>query len=116
MKDETRRIKDGLFKSAGIPVIGIAVFNISGFQRAGYESVTELLFHYLCFCIISALMWNGNVYGHYLLRKQLTAIRKLYYRLPARYIITFFFSSTAIALASFKKIAFPHKSSRTEVN
>lgn len=87
MKAGTQKIKDGIFKWTGIPLIGIVVYHLSGFGKV-YQGDNQRWLDYLCFFIISFCLWNGNAYGHFLVRKRLSVIRKIRYRLPLRYALT----------------------------
>jgi LytS/YehU family sensor histidine kinase len=80
------KINDTFFKWTGIPVTGILAFHISGFAPSSGSE--ELIINYICFALISFCIWNGSAYAHYILRNPLSGIKKLYYRLPARYSIT----------------------------
>lgn len=86
MRDKTYKIKDGVYKWAGIPVVGITVFYASGFAAATPSS--DRILNCILFSTISFCLWNGNAIAHYIVRNRLSAIRKLHYRLPFRYLLT----------------------------
>jgi sensor histidine kinase YesM len=87
MTERPQKINDTLFKAAGIPVVGIVVWELSGFYTAT-EGADDRVLNYFCFILISFLLWNGNSFAHYLIRNWLHGIRQLYFRLPARYAVT----------------------------
>ncbi|MBV9988258.1 MAG: histidine kinase [Chitinophagaceae bacterium] len=94
MRERPQKINDTLFKAAGIPVVGVLVWHLSGFADAPSASADDRILDYICFVLISFCLWNGSALGHYLLRNQLYRIRQLYYRLPARYAVTIVISWT----------------------
>ncbi|MES2005626.1 MAG: histidine kinase [Bacteroidota bacterium] len=87
MADRTYKINDRLSKWIGIPVTGILAFHLSGFG-ASTTGADTLIINYLYFSFISFCMWNVSSYAHFLLRKWLYDIKKLYIRLPIRYAVT----------------------------
>jgi sensor histidine kinase YesM len=88
MKEKTQKINDRFFRWVGIPSVGILVFYLSGFAAELNSNADEKILHLLFFTCISFCVWNGNAIGHYFARKQLSSIRRIYYRLPARYALT----------------------------
>ena len=87
MADKPHKINDKAFKWLGIPLTGMLALHVSGF--AGDDTSGDgLVIDYLFFTLISFSMWTGSAYAHYLLRNILYKIKKLYFRLPLRYIIT----------------------------
>jgi sensor histidine kinase YesM len=87
--NKPHKINDTLFKWLGIPLIGILVFHLSGFAGS---SEYPIIFDYLFFSVISFSIWNVSAYTHYLLRNQLYKIKKIYLRMPVRYLITIIIS------------------------
>jgi sensor histidine kinase YesM len=86
MRDKPYKLKDGPYKWIGIPVIGVTVFYASGF--ASLTPSSDRLLNYILFSFISFCLWNGNAIAHYMVRARLVVIRKIYYRLPLRYLLT----------------------------
>jgi len=86
--DKTQKINDKAFKWIGIPFTGILAFYLSGFAGTTTADADSLLIHYAFFSMISFSLWNGIGLAHYLLRKQLYGIKKIYFRIPARYSLT----------------------------
>lgn len=86
MRDKPSKLKDGAYKWIGIPLIGIIVFYSSGF--ASLTPSSHRLLNYITFSFVSFCLWNGNAIAHYAVRTHLSVIRKLYYRLPLRYLLT----------------------------
>lgn len=88
MMDRAHKINDRIFKWVGIPVIGMLVFHLAGFSALMNSGRQEQLINYLYFSAISFCLWNGNSFAHFLVRKKLYTIKKIYYRLPARFALT----------------------------
>ncbi|HTE10481.1 MAG TPA: histidine kinase [Chitinophagaceae bacterium] len=88
MKHKPQKINDTVIKFAGIPFTGVLAFHLSGFASAAGINSHPAIINYSCFIFISFCLWNGSAYAHYLLRNQLYKIKKLYFRIPARYSIT----------------------------
>ena len=88
MKERPQPINDGFFRWVGIPVVGMLVFYLSGFASQLNSSTDERVLNIFYFSCISFCVWNGSALGHYLVRKRLSAVRKIYYRLPLRYALT----------------------------
>jgi sensor histidine kinase YesM len=86
MRDKPYKLKDEAYKWIGIPSIGLIVFYTSGF--AAVTPSADRFFNYVIFSLISFCLWNGNAIAHYMVRNRLTGIRKLYYRLPLRFVLT----------------------------
>ncbi len=92
MSKNAAYIKDGLFKWLGIPITGILAFHVSGFANNPLPGNSTRFINYLYFILISFSLWNGSSYTNYLLRNQLNRIKKIYLRIPARYLVTILIS------------------------
>ena len=92
MPEISKKINDHVSKWIGIPVTGMLVIHLSGFLNISSHNLPGTLLDCLCFIFMSAVLWYGNVNVHYSLRIQLYRIKKIYFRLPARYGITILFS------------------------
>lgn len=90
--DRTQKINDTAVKGLGIPLAGIFIYHVSGFARP--EAAGNYIINYLCFSFITFCLWNGCAYAHYFLRIELSKLKKIYIRIPARYSITFVVSWT----------------------
>jgi len=88
MTDKPQKINDKAFKWIGIPLTGILAFHLSGLASATTAGIDQLIINYAFFSTASFSLWNGIGLAHYFLRKQLYGIKKVYFRIPARYSLT----------------------------
>jgi len=80
MTDKPKKINDKAFKWIGIPLTGILAFHLSGFAKTTAANADSIIINYAFFSTISFSLWNGIGLAHYLLRKQLYGIKKIYVR------------------------------------
>lgn len=92
MPDNAAHIKDGLFKWFGIPITGILAFHLSGFADTPLAGDSIRFINYVYFILISFSLWNGSSYTNYQLRNQINRIKRIYFRIPARYLVTILIS------------------------
>lgn len=86
--EKPQKINDRVFKWIGIPLTGIFIFHISGFAEGVQKSTDTRVINYLFFSFISYALWSSSFYLNFLFRKQVYKIRKIYFRIPARFAIT----------------------------
>lgn len=91
MTDKSRKIWDLPAKLVGIPLAGIVVIVVYNFV-GDHQPINWQFIDYAYFMMMSLLLWNGNVAIHYRIREQLNKIRKIYLRLPIRYVINIVFT------------------------
>ena len=87
MSERTQKIDDSLFRWTGIPLTGIIAFHLSGFSKELVQ-FDERIINYFFFTLISFCLWTGSALAHYLARHHLAQVRKIYFRLPARFGLT----------------------------
>ena len=86
MPDISSQLKDRYLKIAGMPVtvfLVTALYNLFNSK----QSIEWRLKDYLFYLFMASVVWVVNVKIHYLLRKQLYQIRKIFPRLLVRYSI-----------------------------
>jgi hypothetical protein len=63
-------LDDRTIKLIGIPILGLLVPNLSGLITNRLYSYPELLACYAWFILIALLVWQGNVWLMYFIRKK----------------------------------------------
>ncbi|HWK03995.1 MAG TPA: histidine kinase [Puia sp.] len=76
-----RILDDRTIKWIGIPTLGLLVPNLSGLITNRLYSYPELLACYAYFTLIALLIWQGNVWFMYFIRKRYTWSYKQYYKI-----------------------------------
>lgn len=74
-------LDDRLIKLIGIPVLGLLIPNLSGLITNHLYSYPELLACYAYFTLIALLIWQGNVWLMYFIRKKYTWSYKQYHKI-----------------------------------
>jgi sensor histidine kinase YesM len=82
-------LNDRMVKSICIPALGIVVPNLSGLVTNRLYSYPELGLCYLFFIVVAWLVWQGNVWLMYFIRKRYTWSARVYYKI----IISLFFAN-----------------------
>lgn len=105
MPDISSRLKDRYLKIAGVPVTVLMVtvlYNLFNSKQPVAWSINDYVF----LLIMAAIIWYVNVKVHYLLRKKLYQIRKIFPRLLLRYSIGIIvsFIITLIFLSGWNKL------------
>ena len=73
-------VNDKVVKLIGVPLLGILIPNITGLISHSLYSVGELLISYVFFIFISFIVWQGNVWLMYYVRKRYYWQSKKYYK------------------------------------
>ena len=76
-----RTLDDRTIKWIGIPALGLLIPNLSGLITNRLYSYPELLACYAYFILIALLIWQGNVWFMYFIRKRYTWSYKQYYKI-----------------------------------
>jgi sensor histidine kinase YesM len=84
-----RPINDRLVKLIGIPVLGGIIPNITGLVTNNRYKTAELFACYAYFILISLLVWEGNVWLMYFIKKKFEWRYNHYYKI----IVTLFFAN-----------------------
>lgn len=74
-------LDDRTIKWIGIPALGLLIPNLSGLITNRLYSYPELLACYAYFTLIALLIWQGNVWFMYLIRKKYTWSYKQYHKI-----------------------------------
>src|SRR5882757_903328 len=74
-------LDDRTIKLIGIPALGLLIPNLSGLITNRLYSFPELLACYAYFIFIALLIWQGNVWFMYFIRKKYTWSYKQYYKI-----------------------------------
>ncbi|HTI09366.1 MAG TPA: histidine kinase [Puia sp.] len=74
-------LDDRTIKLIGIPALGLLIPNLSGLITNRLYSFPELLACYAYFILIALLIWQGNVWFMYFIRKKYTWSYKQYYKI-----------------------------------
>jgi sensor histidine kinase YesM len=74
-------LNDRMVKSICIPVLGIVIPNLAGLITNGLYSYPELGVCYLFFILVSLMVWQGNVWLMYFIRKKSNWSFKEYYKI-----------------------------------
>ncbi|MDP4247473.1 MAG: histidine kinase, partial [Bacteroidota bacterium] len=82
-------LNDRMVKSICIPALGIIIPNLSGLITNRLYSYAELVLCYLFFIVVAWLVWQGNVWLMYFIRKRYTWSAQVYYKI----IISLFFAN-----------------------
>jgi sensor histidine kinase YesM len=82
-------LNDRMVKALCIPVLGIGIPNLAGLISNGLYSYPELAVCYLFFMAVSLLIWQGNVWLMYFIRKKANWSFREYYKI----IIALFFAN-----------------------
>ena len=76
-----KTLDDRTIKWIGIPALGLLIPNLSGLITNRLYSYPELLACYAYFTFIALLIWQGNVWFMYFIRKRFTWSYKQYYKI-----------------------------------
>jgi len=82
-----KTLDDRTIKLIGIPILGLLVPNLSGLITNRLYSYPELLACYAWFILIALLVWQGNVWLMYFIRKKYTWSYRQYHKI----VISLFF-------------------------
>jgi sensor histidine kinase YesM len=74
-------LDDRTIKLIGIPILGLLVPNLSGLITNRLYSYPELLACYAYFILIALLIWQGNVWFMYFIRKKYTWSYRQYHKI-----------------------------------
>ena len=76
-----KTLDDRTIKWIGIPALGLLIPNLSGLITNRLYTYPELLACYAYFTLIALLIWQGNVWFMYFIRKRYTWSYKQYYKI-----------------------------------
>lgn len=94
-----KALDDRMIKWIGIPALGLLIPNLSGLITNRLYSFPELMACYAYFIFIALLIWQGNVWFMYLIRKKYTWSYKQYYKIViSLFLINIVYSGTLSAL------------------
>ena len=79
--DNEYALNDRMVKLVGIPALGLLTPNLSGLITNPLYSFPELCACYAFFILISFLVWQGNVWLMYYIRKKYNWSYKHYYKI-----------------------------------
>jgi len=76
-----RVLDDRTVKSIGIPVLGIVIPNLTGLITNPLYSYSELAACYIYFILIAMMVWQGNVWLMYYIRKRTNWTSRQYHKI-----------------------------------
>lgn len=97
MKNE-RILKDNAIKFFGIPLLGIAIPNITGLITNNHYSPVELIACYAYFIFLSFLIWQGNVWLMNYMRRKFSWRYNQYYKVISILFSTSFVYSSVLSV------------------
>jgi len=74
-------VQDRTVKLIGAPLLGLIIPNISGLITNSLYTPVELFICYLYFILIAFIIWQGNVWLMYFIRKKYEWRYNLYYKI-----------------------------------